>query len=103
MKIYNADEQNKINEWLKSVGASHLIGERFYEYEDGQLLEIVEASEDSLLTWDEWQHLQALMGMKIPLEESIRFVGMLSENGIEVLELKTEKSKDYYNKRGASE
>ena len=70
----------------------------FFEYKDGQLLEIAEAGEDSLLTWDEWQHVQAMMGMEIPLDMSIRFVGILWENDIEVLELKTDNSEQYYKK-----
>lgn len=95
---YNKEEQTKINNWLESVGAGYAKDREFFEYKDGQLLEIVEAKEDSLLTWDEWQHLQALMGMEIPLNMSIRFVGMLWENEIEILELKTEDSEEYYKK-----
>lgn len=93
---YNKEQQEKINNWLESVGAGYLKGEEFNEYKDGQLLEIAEAKEDSLLTWDEWQHVQALMGMEIPLDMSIRIVGVLWENDIEVLELKTDRSEQYY-------
>lgn len=98
---YNKEEQAKINDWLEFVGAGYLKDEaygEFFEYRDGQLLEIAEAKEDSLLTWDEWQHTQALMGMEIPLDVSIRIVGMLWENDIEVLELKTDKSEEYYKR-----
>lgn len=95
---YNKEEQTKINDWLESVGAWYLKDEEFNEYKDGQLLEIAEAKEDSLRTWDEWQHVQAIMGMKIPLDVSIRFVGVLWENDIEVLELETDRSKEYYKK-----
>lgn len=95
---YNKEEQTKINNWLVSVGAPYLKDAEFFEYRDGQLLEIAEAKEDSLLTWDEWQHVQALMGMEIPLNLSIRIVGMLWENDIEILELKTEDSEEYYKK-----
>lgn len=95
---YNNEEQLKINNWLESVGAGYLKDVEFFEYKDGQLLEIAEAKEDSLLTWDEWQHVQALMDMEIPLNVSIRFVGMLWENDIEILELKTEDSEQYYKK-----
>ena len=97
---YNKEEQMKINNWLKSVGAEHLVDEEFFEYKDGQLLEIANAKEDSLFTWDEWQHTQALMGMEIPLDVSIRIVGMLWENDIEIRELDTEESKQYYKKLG---
>lgn len=93
---YNAEQRTKINNWLESVGAGYLKDEEFLEYKDGQLLEIAEAKEDSIRTWDEWQHVQALMGMEIPLETAIRFVGVLWENDIEVLELKTEDSEAYY-------
>lgn len=93
---YNEEQRTKINNWLESVGARYLKEEDLSEYKDGQLLEIAEAKEDSLRTWDEWQHVQALMGMEIPLETAIRFVGVLWENDIEVLELKTEDSEDYY-------
>ena len=93
---YNKEQQEKINDWLKSVGAGYLKDEEFNEYKDGQLLKIAEAKEDSLLTWDEWQHVQAMMGMEIPLDVSIRIVGMLWENDIEVLELKTYRSEQYY-------
>lgn len=93
---YNKEQQEKINDWLQSVGAGYLKDEEFFEYKDGQLLNIAEAKEDSLLTWDEWQHVQALMGMEIPLDVSIRIVGVLWENDIEVLELKTDRSKQYY-------
>lgn len=95
---YNKEQQEKINNWLVSVGAPYLKDEEFFEYREGQLLEIVEANEDSLRTWDEWQHVQALMGVEIPLDLSINFVGMLWENDIEILELKTEDSEEYYKK-----
>ena len=95
---YNKEEQAKINSWLESVGAGYLKDEEFFEYRDGQLLEIAEAKEDSLFTWDEWQHVQALMGMEISLDMSIRIVGMLWENDIEIIELKTEDSEEYYKK-----
>ena len=95
---YNDEEQQLINDWLISVGAPYLVGEEFFEYKDGQLLEIAKAKADSLLTWDEWQHLQTMMDMEIPLDMSIRFVGVLYENDIEVLELNTGKSKEYEDK-----
>ena len=95
---YNEKEKAKINNWLDSVGAGYLKDKEFFEYKDGQLLEIAEAGEDSLLTWDEWQHVQAMMGMEIPLDMSIRFVGILWENDIGVLELKTDNSEQYYKK-----
>ena len=95
---YNKEEQGKINSWLEFVGAPYLKDVDFFEYKDGQLLEIAEAREDSLLTWDEWQHVQAMMGMEIPLNASIRFVGVLWENDIGVLELKTDYSEQYYKK-----
>lgn len=95
---YNKEQQTKINNWLESVGAGYLKDKEFFEYKDGQLLEIAEAKEDSLLTWDEWQHTQAMMGMEIPLDISIRIVGMLWENDIEILELKTDDSEQYYKK-----
>lgn len=95
---YNKEEQIKINGWLASVGAPYLQDVEFFEYKDGQLLEIAEANEDSLLTWDEWQHVQALMGREVPLDVSINIVSMLWENDIEVLELKTEDSEAYYSK-----
>ena len=99
---YTEEEQNIINDWLVSVGASYLANEEFFEYKDGQLLEIAKSKKDSLLTWDEWQHLQAMMDMEIPLEMSIRFVGMLWENDIEVLEMNTDKSKEYEDKLNKS-
>ena len=95
---YNKEQQIKINNWLESVGARYLKDEEFFEYKNGQLLEIAEAKEDSLRTWDEWQHIQALMGMELPLDMSIRIVGMLWENDIDILELKTEDSEEYYKK-----
>lgn len=95
---YNKEQQTKINNWLKSVGAGYLQDEEFFEYRDGQLLEIAEAKEDSLVTWDEWQHLQAMMGAEISLNMSIRIVCILWENDIEILELKTDYSEQYYKK-----
>ena len=95
---YNKEQQEKINNWLVSVGVPYLQDVEFFEYKDGQLLEIVEAKEDSIRTLDEWQHIQALMGMEIPLDMSINFAGVLWENDIEVLELETEDSKEYYKK-----
>ena len=95
---YNKEEQMKINDWLESVGVEYLKNEEFFEYKDGQLLEIAEAKEDSIFTWDEWQHVQALMGMEIPLDVSIRIVSMLWENDIEIRELKTDSSEKYYKK-----
>ena len=95
---YNSDEQKIINEWLTYVGAPYLVDEEFFEYKDGQLLEIAKAKEDSLLTWDDSQHLQTMMDMEIPLKMSIRFVGILWENNIEVLEMNTDKSKEYKDK-----
>lgn len=70
----------------------------FFEYKDGQLLEFAKAKEGSLLTWDEWQHLQIMMDMEIPLKMAIRFVDILWENDIEVLEMNTTKSKEYEEK-----
>ena len=70
----------------------------FFEYKDGQLLEFAKAKEGSLLTWDEWQHLQIMMDMEIPLKMAIRFVDILWENDIEVLEMNTIKSKEYEEK-----
>ena len=96
---YSETEQSVINDWLISVGAAYLVDEEFFEYKDGQLLEIAKAKEDSLLTWDEWQHLQTMMDMEIPLKMSIRFVSILYENDIEVLEMNTDKSKKYEDKR----
>ena len=95
---YNKEEQVKINDWLVSVGASYLQDIEFNEYKDGQLLEIVELNEDSIRTWDEWQHIQALMGKEISFDMAMRFVNVLWENDIEVLELKTEDSEEYYKK-----
>ena len=92
---YSKDEQKIINDWLISVGSPYLIDEEFSEYKDGQLLEIAKAKEDSMLTWDEWQHLQIMMDMEIPLKMSIGFAGVLWANNIEVLEMNTEKSKEY--------
>lgn len=91
---YSSEDQKVINKWLTSVGAKHLVDEEFFEYREGQLLEIAKSGVDSLLTWDEWQHLQTMMDMEIPLNESIRFVGILYENDIEVLEMSTDKSKE---------
>lgn len=39
-----------------------------------------------------------MMDMEIPLEMSIRFVGILYENDVEVLEMNTDKSKEYEDK-----
>ena len=95
MSYYNKEEQEIINDWLVSVGAPYLANEELFEYKRGQLLEIAKAKEDSLLTWDEWQHLQVMMDMEIPLKMSIRFVGILWENDVEVLEMSTDKSQKY--------
>ena len=95
---YSSEDQKVINKWLTSVGAKHLVDEEFFEYREGQLLEIAKSGVDSLLTWDEWQHLQTMMDMEIPLKMSIRFVGILWENDIEVLEMNTDKSKEYEEK-----
>lgn len=62
------------------------------------MLEFAKAKEGSLLTWDEWQHLQTMMDMEIPLKLAIRFVDILWENDIEVLEMNTIKSKEYEEK-----
>ena len=86
---YSEKEQKIINDWLTSVGAPYLKSKDLAEYKNGQLLEIAEAKEDSLLTWDEWQHLQVIMDMEIPLKMAIRFTGILYENDIDALQLKT--------------
>ena len=39
-----------------------------------------------------------MMDMEIPLKMSIRFVGVLWENDIEILEMNTDKSKEYEDK-----
>lgn len=70
----------------------------FFEYKDGQLLEFAKAKEGSLLPWDEWQHLQTMMDMEIPLKLAIRFVDILWENDIEVLEMNTTKVKSMKSK-----
>lgn len=95
---YNKEEQAIINNWLKSVGAGYMKDKEFFEYKDGQLLEIAKAKEDSLFTWDDWQHAQALMGMELSLQMGIRIAGMLWENNIEIKELETEDSQQYYKK-----
>lgn len=91
---YKKKDQELINNWLIRVGAPYLVDEEFYEYKDGQLLEIAKANEDSLLTWDEWQHLQNMMGMEVPLKMAIRFTGVLYENNIDLIELSTDNSKE---------
>ena len=93
---YNKEEQEIINNWLDSIGASYMKNKAVVEYKDGQLLEIAKAKEDSIFTWDDWQHAQALMGMELSLEIGIRIAGILWENNIEIQELETEKSKQYY-------
>lgn len=95
---YNNDELKIINEWLTSLAVQHLVDEDFFEYKDGQLLEFAKAKEGSLLTWDEWQHLQTMMDMEIPLKLAIRFVDILWENDIEVLEMNTTKVKSMKSK-----
>lgn len=62
------------------------------------MLEFAKAKEGSLLTWDEWQHLQTMMDMEIPLKLAIRFVDILWENDIEVLEMNTTKVKSMKSK-----
>ena len=37
---YNSIGQKIINKWLTSVGVPYLVAEDFFEYKDGQLLEI---------------------------------------------------------------
>lgn len=91
---YKKKDQELINNWLIGVGAPYLVDEEFYEYKDGQLLEIAKAKEDSLLTWDEWQHLQNMMGMEVPLKMAILFTGVLYENSIDLIELSTDNSKE---------
>lgn len=97
---YNKEEQEIINNWLDSVGASYIKTKMktkaFVEYKDGQLLEIAKAKKDSIFTWDNWQHAQALMGMELSLEIGIRIAGILWENNIDIQELETETSKQYY-------
>lgn len=100
IQSYSSKEQGTIDRWLRSVGGPYLVGEDFLEFRHGQLLEIAKAGEDSLLTWDEWQHMQALIGMELPLSVSIKLVGALWENDIAVLELKTEQSELYYKNHG---
>lgn len=100
---YNKEQQDKISKWLVSVGASYEVDkeygyEYFNEYKDGQLLEIAERNEDSLLTWDEWQHLQIVMGMELSLNVSKMFVGVLWENDIDSLELVSDVGNEYYKK-----
>lgn len=93
---YTVRQKEKINEWLKCVGASYLRADDFWEYKEGQLLEIAERNEDDLNTWDEWQHIQVLMRMKTSLDMAIRFIGVLWENDIEIKELKTDESEKFY-------
>lgn len=93
---YTVEQKNKINKWLKRVGAPYLKTDDLYEYKEGQLLDIAERNEDSLITWDEWQHIQILMGMEISLDIAIKFTGVLWENDIEILELKTDESEKFY-------
>ena len=84
---YNNDELKIINEWLTSLAVQHLVDEDFFEYKDGQLLEFAKAKEGSLLTWDEWQHLQIMMDMEIPLKMAIRFVDILWENDLSLIHI----------------
>lgn len=43
---------------------------------------------------DEWQHLQNMLGMEVPLEMACAISGMLYENGIELMDMETENTKE---------
>lgn len=94
---YTDEQKAKINSWIKRCGDLDSNFDDFREYKPGQLLEAAEKI-DSLIDWDEWQNLQACMGMELSLEMASAIGGMLWKNNIEVLELKTEESEAYYKK-----
>lgn len=77
---YTKKEKEEINTWLVHVGALSDVDEPFEEFKKGQLLEIARAEKDSIMTWDEWQHLQNMLGMEVPLEMACAISGMLYEN-----------------------
>ena len=85
---YTKKEQEEINTWLVHVGALSDVDEPFEEFKKGQLLEIARAEKDSIMTWDEWQHLQNMLGMACAVS------GMLFENGIELMDMETENTKE---------
>lgn len=91
---YTKKEQEEINTWLVHVGALSDVDEPFEEFKKGQLLEIARAEKDSIMTWDEWQHLQNILGMEVPLEMACAISGMLYENGIELMDMETENTKE---------
>lgn len=86
------------NKWLRSLGHLDDDIENFREYANGQLELAINSKMDSLLDWDEWQHLQVCMDTELSMELAAKITNMLWENDIEVLELETEKSREYYNK-----
>lgn len=91
---YTKKEKEEINTWLVHVGALSDVDEPFEEFKKGQLLEIARAEKDSIMTWDEWQHLQNMLGMEVPLEMACAISGMLFENGIELMDMETENTKE---------
>lgn len=92
----NKDLIERGNKWLRSLGHLDNDVEHFREYKSGQLETAINSKMDSLLDWDEWQHLQACIGVEISMELAAKITGMLWENDIEVMELETSLSKEYY-------
>ena len=95
---YTKEEIDKINSWIRSCGSASEKASDVMEYKHGQLLEITK-KKGSLLDWDEWQHLQICIDKELPFETAMLINNMLWENDIEILELNTEKSKAYYNRK----
>lgn len=87
----------KGNAWLRSLGHLDNDIENFNEYASGQIEFAINSGIDSLRDWDEWQHLQACMGVELSMKLATQITSMLWENEIEVMELETEKSNQYYS------
>lgn len=74
---YNVEQHNVINKWLSSVGCPWLKSEDIGEYRPGQLLTAAEYGLDCIRTYDEWQRLQELLKVELPLDVSRSIVGCL--------------------------
>lgn len=95
--MYNSEELEKIEKWLKRIGMPDYKPDDLEEYCEGQLLEASKRL-DSISDWDDWQQLQTMLEQELTLDLSLKFSNLLYENDIEVRNLITGKphNKFYY-------
>lgn len=92
-KPYTEEENEKITYWYKKkCGDVYFDLENYREYRHGQLLEGV-GKITAISDWDDWQHLQIMMGTALKYEMAMKISRLFYENDIAISDLSTELEK----------